>query len=79
LSGNRTRFDAVQPPAIGYTLELVLAAIDEAETGTRDEILDGSRDENLVCSGKSTDAGAEPVRRWRAKVLHSIKPLVRSG
>src|SRR5262249_39612811 len=47
--------DRVQLPIIRNPLECVQASVDEADSGTDDQVFDGSRGEELVCSRKVAD------------------------
>ena len=54
--------DSEQTPVIRDTFEAVRAPIDELETGARDQISDGARDEYLVWASYSGDASADMHR-----------------
>jgi hypothetical protein len=48
--------DPIQPPAVGNTLQIVVAGVLEDEAGSGDEISYGLRDENFGGSGLGRDA-----------------------
>jgi hypothetical protein len=48
LNGSRSAAEREQVPGFGDALELMLASVDEMESGSRDEVLDGARHEHLA-------------------------------
>ena len=56
---HRGGLGGVQPPAARHALELVLAAVGEAEARAGDQVLDGGRDEHFRWLCQRTNAGAD--------------------
>lgn len=56
---HRSSGHAIEVPAIGHSLEHVLACVLEGQFRTGDEVLDGLRDEDLGGAGEGPDAGAD--------------------
>ncbi len=68
-------FDPIQPPSLRHALELVNAAIPEADSGLRHQILDRARDQDFAGTRFRGDARADVKRE--ADHLRPRSPCIR--